>query len=149
MPFIDLRTTVPAAPAQREALKTAFGQAITALHKTETYLMVSIQDSCELWLGGRKLEKGAYVAVSLYGSAGAGDYNRMTGLVCAILSEHLGIPADAVYVTYHPVRPTTPSATGDGTGGIFEERQIKTFIQPQTKPKAPAPQALFLLRLGR
>ena len=103
MPFIDLRTTVPAAPAQREALKTAFGQAITALHKTETYLMVSIQDSCELWLGGRKLEKGAYVAVSLYGSAGAGDYNRMTGLVCSILSEHLGIPADAVYVTYPPV----------------------------------------------
>ena len=40
MPFIDLRTTVPAAPEQREALKAAFGQAITALHKTETYLMV-------------------------------------------------------------------------------------------------------------
>ena len=34
MPFIDLRTTVPAAPEQREALKAAFGQAITALHKT-------------------------------------------------------------------------------------------------------------------
>ncbi len=44
MPFIDLRTTVPAAPAQREALKAAFGKAITTLHKTETYLMVSIQD---------------------------------------------------------------------------------------------------------
>ena len=31
MPFIDLRTTVPAAPEQREALKAAFGQAITAI----------------------------------------------------------------------------------------------------------------------
>ena len=99
MPFIDLRTTVPAAPEQREALKAAFGQAITALHKTETYLMVSI----ELWLGGQKLDKGAYVAVSLYGSASSADYNRMTGLVCSILSEHLGIPPKAVYVTYHPV----------------------------------------------
>ena len=67
MPFIDLRTTVPTAPQQREALKTAFGQAITALHKTETYLMVSIQDNSELWLGGQKLDKGAFVAVSLYG----------------------------------------------------------------------------------
>ena len=103
MPFIDLRTTVPAAPAQREALKTAFGQAITALHKTETYLMVSIQDSCELWLGGEKLDKGAYVAVSLYGSASSADYNRMTGLVCNILAEHLGLPPKSVYVTYHPV----------------------------------------------
>ena len=103
MPFIDLRTTVPAAPAQREALKAAFGQAITALHKTETYLMVSIQDSCELWLGGEKLDKGAYVAVSLYGSASSADYNRMTGLVCNILAEHLGLPPTSVYVTYHPV----------------------------------------------
>ena len=86
MPFIDLRTTVPAAPEQREALKAAFGQAITALHKTETYLMVSIQDNAELWLGGQKLDKGAYVAVSLYGSASSADYDRMTGLVCSILS---------------------------------------------------------------
>ena len=103
MPFIDLRTTVPAAPEQREALKAAFGQAITALHKTETYLMVSIQDNCELWLGGEKLPKGAYVAVSLYGSASSADYNRMTGLVCSILAQHLGLPPEAVYVTYHPV----------------------------------------------
>ena len=103
MPFIDLRTTVPAAPAQREALKAAFGQAITALHKTETYLMVSIQDNAELWLGGQKLDKGAYVAVSLYGSASSADYNRMTGLVCNILAEHLGLPPKSVYVTYHPV----------------------------------------------
>ena len=103
MPFIDLRTTVPAAPEQREALKAAFGQAITALHKTETYLMVSIQDNSELWLGGQKLDKGAFVAVSLYGSASASDYNRMTALVCRILSEQLDIPPKAVYVTYHPV----------------------------------------------
>ena len=103
MPFIDVRTTVPTAPAQREALKAAFGQAITTLHKTETYLMVAIQDNCELWLGGRRLEQGAYVAVSLYGSAASADYNRMTGQVCRILSEQLGLPANAVYVTYHPV----------------------------------------------
>ena len=65
--------------------------------------LVSIQDNAELWLGGQKLDKGAYVAVSLYGSASSADYNRMTGLVCSILSEHLGIPPKAVYVTYHPV----------------------------------------------
>ena len=65
--------------------------------------MVSIQDNAELWLGGQKLDKGAYVAVSLYGSASSADYDRMTGLVCNILSEHLGIPPKAVYVTYHPV----------------------------------------------
>ena len=103
MPFIDLRTTVPTAPQQREALKTAFGQAITTLHKTEAYLMVSIQDSCDLWLGGRKLDQGAYIAVSLYGSASPADYDKMTGQLSRILADQLGIPAQAVYVTYHPV----------------------------------------------
>lgn len=103
MPFIDLRTTLPVPPRSRETLKAAFGRAITALHKTETYLMVSIQDGCDLWLGGEKLDKGAYVAVSLYGSASPADYDRMTGLVCDILARELDIPPRAVYVTYHPV----------------------------------------------
>ena len=63
MPFIDLRTTVPAAPEQREALKAPLSARLSPpLHKTETYLMVSIQDNAELWLGGQKLDKGAYVA---------------------------------------------------------------------------------------
>lgn len=103
MPFIDCKLTVPATPAQKESLKAAFGQAVTALHKTETYLMVGIQDGCDLWMGGRKLEQGAYLAVSLFGSAARADYEAMTGRLCEILQRQLGIPGSAVYVTYHPV----------------------------------------------
>lgn len=103
MPFIDAKLTVPATDAQKEALKTAFGQAITTLHKTESYLMVAVQDNVPLWLAGRKLPKGAYVAVSLYGNARPADYDRMTGQICEILAQQLGIPGDGVYVTYHPV----------------------------------------------
>lgn len=103
MPFIDSKITVPVTPAQKDSLKAAFGKAIATLHKTETYLMVGIEDNYDLWLGGRKLEKGAYVAVSLFGHAAASDYDAMTGKLCAILEKELGIPGDAVYVTYHPV----------------------------------------------
>ena len=73
MPFIDARLTVPVSAAQQESLKAAFGKAIPTLHKTESYLMVAIAGDTPLWLGGRKLEKGAYVAVSLYGHAAAAD----------------------------------------------------------------------------
>ncbi len=103
MPFIDARLTVPVSEEQQERLKTAFGQAITALHKTETYLMVSVAGNAPLWLGGRKLDKGAYVAVSLFGSAPADAYEKMTGKICDILADQLAIPGDAVYVTYHPI----------------------------------------------
>lgn len=103
MPFIDARLTVPVSEEQQERLKTAFGQAIPTLHKTENYLMVSITGGAPLWLGGRRLDKGAYVAVSLFGSAPAGAYDTMTGKICDILADQLGIPGDGVYVTYHPV----------------------------------------------
>ena len=103
MPFIDSRLTVRVSDAQKEEIKTELGKLIATLNKSEDYLMVGIEDACDLWLGGRKLEKGAYVAVSLYGDAPKASYDRRTGQICALLSGKLGIPGDGVYVTYHPV----------------------------------------------
>ena len=103
MPFIDSKITVSVTPQQKEELKSELGRLITTLHKTETYLMVGIEDSYDLWLGGKKLDKGAYVSVSLYGSAPRDCYDRLTGQICQLFAEKLGIPGEAVYVTYHPV----------------------------------------------
>ena len=103
MPFIDAKVTVSLADAQKEALKAAFGKAIPTLHKTETYLMVGIQDNYDLWMAGQKLTRCAYVSVSLYGSASPADYSAMTGEICSILEDQLGIPGNGVYVTHPPV----------------------------------------------
>jgi len=103
MPFIDLKTTCKVDEETKDDIKTELGLAITTLHKSETYLMVGISDQYDLWLGGIKLDKGAYVEVSLYGSASPADYDRLTGQICSILSHKLGIPGDSVYITYHPV----------------------------------------------
>ncbi len=103
MPFIDSKITVPVAPEVKEELKSELGKLITTLHKSETYLMVGIEDSYDLWLGGKKLDKGAYVSVSLYGNASSGDYDTLTGQICDLYSDKLGIPGNSIYVTYHPV----------------------------------------------
>ncbi|MBQ9198233.1 MAG: hypothetical protein IJ157_13485 [Clostridia bacterium] len=103
MPFIDSKITVAVPPAEKEEIKTELGRLIATLNKSETYLMVGIEDNYDLWLGGKKLEKGAYVAVSLYGSAPSEAYDKLTGQICGLLSDKLGIPGSAVYVTYHPV----------------------------------------------
>lgn len=103
MPFIDSKITVLVTPEKKENIKAKLGKVITTLHKTETYLMVGIEDNYELWLAGKKLEKGAYVSVSLYGSAAPEDYDKLTAQICDLYAEELGIPGDAVYVTYHPV----------------------------------------------
>jgi phenylpyruvate tautomerase PptA (4-oxalocrotonate tautomerase family) len=103
MPFIDSKVTIRLSGEQKEELRAELGKLIATLNKPESYLMVGIEDAYDLWLGGKKLEKGAYVAVSLLGSAPREAYDTLTGQICSLLSDRLGIPGSAVYVTYHPV----------------------------------------------
>lgn len=103
MPFIDSKIAGVVSEEKKEQIKMRFGQAVSLLHKTESYLMVGFSDGYDLFLGGKKLEKGAYVSVRLYGCAAREDYENMTQEITRILDEELGIPAGNVYVTYHGV----------------------------------------------
>lgn len=103
MPFIDSKITLPVTPEKKETIKSELGRAISLLHKSETYLMVGMEDNYDLYMAGKKLEKGAYVAVSLFGNAASSDYEKMTAEICRIYEKELGIPGSAVYVTYHPI----------------------------------------------
>ena len=103
MPFINSKITLPLSEDKKETLKSEFGQAISILHKSESYLMVGIEDDYDLWMAGNKLEKGAYVEVSLLGNASREDYNKLTAKICEIFERELGISGREVYVTYHPI----------------------------------------------
>lgn len=103
MPFIDSKITIPVSPEKRETIKTELGKTVSLLGKSESFLMVGFEDNYDLYMGGNKLEKGAYVSVSLFGSAPSDVYNRMTAEICKILERELNIPGASVYVTYHGV----------------------------------------------
>lgn len=103
MPFINSKITTTVAPEKKEIIKSELGKYMAVLGKSETYLMVGIEDNYDLWFGGKKLEKGAYVSVSLLGSAPSEAYEKLTGKICELYEKELGIPGSAVYVTYHPV----------------------------------------------
>lgn len=53
-----------------------------------------------LYFGGNKLDKGAYVEVKVLGSVDAGASDKMTAKFCEILEKELGIPGNAVYISY-------------------------------------------------
>ena len=78
MPFIDSKITVSVSPEKRESIKSQFGE----------------------YMGGAKVEKGAYVSVNLYGNASSDACNEMTGKICSIFEKELGIPGDKVYISY-------------------------------------------------
>ena len=103
MPFIDSKITVAVNDQKKEQIKTKLGQAVSLLGKSESFLMVGMEDNYALYMGGKKLDKGAYVSVSLFGNASKTAYENMTARICELYENELGIPGNAVYVTYHGV----------------------------------------------
>ena len=103
MPFIDSKITLPVPQDKRETLKAELGKAISLLSKPESFLMVGFEDNYDLYMAGNKLDKGAYVAVSLLGKASKSAYANMTAKICELYEKELGIPGSAVYVTYHEI----------------------------------------------
>ena len=103
MPFIDSKITVAVSQEKREILKSELGKAVSLLSKPESFLMLGFEDNYDLYMGGNKLDKGAYVAVSLFGNAPKSSYENMTAKICELYEKELGIPGNTVYVTYHGV----------------------------------------------
>ena len=100
MPMIKVETTVSLPTEKRDVLKAELGKAISIMGKPESYLMINLVENQDLYFGGKKLEKGAFVEIKVFGSVDAGQSDKMTAKVCEILNAQLGIPGDAVYVAY-------------------------------------------------
>lgn len=103
MPFIDSKISIPVSQEKREVLKAELGKAVSVMGKGESFLMLGFEDNYDLYFGGKKLEKGAYVSVSLLGNASRSAYESMTERVCQIFEKELGIPGTGIYVTYHGI----------------------------------------------
>lgn len=102
MPFINTKYSADITAAQEEQIKSALGKAVSVLGKSESWLMVGFEPKCSLYFKGEKSEKIAFVEVSLFGSANPSACDKMTGEICGILGDVLGVPADKVYVKYSP-----------------------------------------------
>ena len=100
MPFIDVRTNRSLSPANLDAIKQAFGTAITAIPgKSESWLMVEIRGDEALYFKGSDAPA-AMTQVSIYGRPDAAAFDDLTGRITEILTKYLEIPADRIYVSY-------------------------------------------------
>lgn len=104
MPFVDARISVTLSDSQKEAIKAEFGKAVSSFGKGEGFLMVGIADGYDLWLGGRKLDQGAYVSFSMIGDTTDAGCQEFSAKACDILERNAGIPASNVYLTFHPMK---------------------------------------------
>ena len=103
MPFVDARISVTLTDAQKEAIKAELGQAVSVFGKGESFLMVGIADGYDLWLGGRKLDRGAYVSFSMIGDTPDDACKAFSAKLCDIFQREAGIAGSDVYITFHPM----------------------------------------------
>ena len=104
MPMINSKITVSVPQEKRDILKSEFGKAVAILGKPESYLMLGFEDNYDLYFAGKKLEKGAFVSVQLFGSVNSDSASKMTNQICKIFNEVLQIPSDKIYVTYQGIK---------------------------------------------
>ncbi|MBE6867645.1 MAG: hypothetical protein E7494_02650 [Ruminococcus albus] len=100
MPFINIKTNAAVSADKEESIKTAMGQAITAIPgKSESWLMVGIEPEYKLWFKGTS-DPAAMVQVSIYGTADRSAKNKLTGKISEIIGDELGISPSRIYVSY-------------------------------------------------
>ena len=100
MPFINIKTNATVSADKEENIKTAMGQAITAIPgKSESWLMVGIEPEYKLWFKGTS-DPAAMVQVSIYGTADRSAKNKLTGKISEIIGDELGISPSRIYVSY-------------------------------------------------
>lgn len=105
MPFIQSKVSVAMTQEQKEAVKTRLGQAITIFPgKSERWLMVGLEDGCELYFQGSNAEPTAFIEVKVFGGFTAENAEKMTAELCRIYGEVLGISASRIYVKYEEVK---------------------------------------------
>lgn len=101
MPFINTKLSVGLSCEKEAKIKSALGEAIALLPgKSEKWLMLNFETDCRLWFAGTNDAPSAYIEVSIFGSADAGDYEALTGAITKIISAEAGVPADRIYVKY-------------------------------------------------
>lgn len=104
MPFIDSKVNVKITVEQEKELKTKLGKAIELIPgKSENWLMLAFEDECNMYFQGDNSCKMAYVDVKVFGAENKAAFADMTGAVCDIFEDVLGIAPDKVYVKYEAV----------------------------------------------
>ena len=104
MPFINSKVTVKMSEEKKEAVKAKLGEIISLIPgKSENWLMVGFEDSSDLYFQGNQDGPTAFVEVKVYGGASPDAFTKLTGEICNIYQEELGIPQNRIYVKYEAV----------------------------------------------
>jgi phenylpyruvate tautomerase PptA (4-oxalocrotonate tautomerase family) len=99
MPLIKLETSAAVAADDKAKIALALSKiAAGAIGKPETYVMAVVSEATMTMAG--EAGPAAFLDVRSIGGLSQSVNRDLTGQVCALLGEKLGIPGDRVYVSF-------------------------------------------------
>ena len=102
MPYIEAKLSVSLDENQKNELQSKLTDAVSgAFSKPKAYIMANVEDKKSLYMAQNAVQNGAYISISLLGSASKPACQSLTKNICDILSG-FGIDGSKVYITYHP-----------------------------------------------
>ena len=101
MPFIESKIVGPVSQEKKDIIVAELGEAMSQVGKPETFVMIGIEDNYDLYMGGKKMETGAFVAIRLFGELPRRSYEELTAKICQLYRRELGIAFHEIYITYH------------------------------------------------
>ena len=124
MPVIHTHVSVPTTPAQREALKTAYGKAVTAVPgKSEGWLMCPFEDDMPIYFGGSDSKPAAYVEVNVFGNdVPRSAWEQLTEQIMKEVKKHF--PSET-FNTVIPRNIAISEAPSFGEPVIYYEKKSK------------------------
>ena len=102
MPLITAKTSVEISKEKEVALKEKFGEAISLIGKSESWLMIDFQDKKNLWFKGPDEDCGI-IEVELFGKASDSGYDALTEKITEIVCSELPIDKSRLYVKYSEI----------------------------------------------
>ncbi len=104
MPYIDSKVSVKISDSEEKELKERLGAAIALIPgKSEQWLMTGFEDEYHLYFRGDNSSPVAFIEVKVLGAENKAAFNNLTGEICKIFNEVLGIDKDRIYVKYEAV----------------------------------------------
>ena len=104
MPYIEAKLSIELNDSQKDELQAKLVQAVSsAFTKPNAYIMTNIEDEKSLYMGDKKVEKGAYVEVKALGTVTKRSCQTAKKTICDIVTNDYGLEVILVYITYQPV----------------------------------------------
>ncbi|MCR5260712.1 MAG: hypothetical protein K6C94_02620 [Candidatus Gastranaerophilales bacterium] len=104
MPFIQVKLSVNMTEEQKNDLNNNFLNIISNnTGKPKAFIMTNIEDNQTIYMSNEKIDKSAYISVSLLGNISKQTCSVITKEICDLLKKNFDIDGRFVYVSYHPV----------------------------------------------